>query len=159
QWCDRNGLKDEAQAHYAAVVRLDPKRGAAWKKLRYKKRGGRWMSDEQVKDEAEQRKADKVWVPKLERWDDQLHTRKRAEAEQAIAGITAPRAVPTVYAVLGRGGAGDQLVAVQLLGQIEGPVATKALVALAVYGRSQEVHRRATETLRQRNPADYVEIL
>src|SRR5947209_9884401 len=32
QWCNQSGLKEQAQAHYNAVVRLDPKREAAWRK-------------------------------------------------------------------------------------------------------------------------------
>ena len=46
QWCDKNGLKDQATAHYQAVLRLDPGRDAVWKKLGYKKHDGRWAKPE-----------------------------------------------------------------------------------------------------------------
>ena len=35
EWCEENGLKAEAKAHFAAVVRLNPAREEAWKKLGY----------------------------------------------------------------------------------------------------------------------------
>src|SRR5262245_66292882 len=55
-WCELNGLQPEAFVHYTAVVMLDPKRDAAWRKLGFKKHHGRWMTDEQIAGEAEQSK-------------------------------------------------------------------------------------------------------
>ena len=55
-WCDQNGLKAQAVAHYHAVLRLDPRREAAWKHLGFKRSGGRWVKPEQqaaAKHEAE----------------------------------------------------------------------------------------------------------
>src|SRR3954468_13545191 len=71
-WCDRQGLKPEAIAHYTAVTRLDPGRVDAWKRLGCQKHRGRWMRPEQIVAEiaeAEaQRRADLRWHPLLERW-------------------------------------------------------------------------------------------
>ena len=36
-WCEEHGLKAEAYVRYTEVVRLDPRREAAWRKLGYKK--------------------------------------------------------------------------------------------------------------------------
>jgi hypothetical protein len=47
-WCEEIGLAPEAKAHLATVVRLDPTREAAWKRLGYKRVGGRWMTDTQI---------------------------------------------------------------------------------------------------------------
>ena len=67
-----HGLKDQATAHFTAVIRLDPSREAAWKRLGYKKHGGRWVTDAQVaaeKAEADaQKHADRTWKPLLERY-------------------------------------------------------------------------------------------
>ena len=41
-WCDEHGLKEQAKAHLTAVIRLDPSREAAWKKLGYRRYDGRW---------------------------------------------------------------------------------------------------------------------
>jgi hypothetical protein len=163
-WCERAGLKAEATAHLTAVTRLDPKREAAWKRLGFKRHDGRWMADEQVaaaKAEAEaQAKANKRWVPLLEKWRGGLTDKsKRAEAEAALAGVDDPRAVPSICKVLGLGGPSDQVRAVQLLGQIDARAASRALAVLAVLGKSAEVRRSATETLKRRDPREWTDLL
>src|SRR2546421_212392 len=71
-WCEEHGLKAEAMAHLSTVVRLDPGREAAWKRLGCKKHNGRWVTEAQLvaeKTEAEaQRQADKTWRPRLAKW-------------------------------------------------------------------------------------------
>src|SRR2546421_71421 len=71
-WCEAHGLKAEASAHLAAVVRLDPARDAAWKRLGCKKVNGRWLTEAQIAaDKAEaaaQKKADRHWKLLLARW-------------------------------------------------------------------------------------------
>ena len=62
-WCEEHGLKAEAYVHYAAVVRLDPRREAAWRKLGYRKYGNRWMTEAQIAEAEDQKKADRVWAP------------------------------------------------------------------------------------------------
>ena len=164
-WCEEAGLKAEATAHLAAVVRLDPKRESAWRRLGYKKqKDGHWATDEQVaaaKADAEaQRKADRRWRPLLEKWKGQLATReKRAEAEDQLAGVTDPRAVPSIWRVFAAGKEADQLRAVQLLGQVDAPKATQGLAVLAVAAPSAEVRKAATETLRRRDPREFLGML
>ena len=51
-WCEENGLPEQAVAHLRQVVRLDPKRENAWKRLGYKKQtNGRWVSAAQLAQE------------------------------------------------------------------------------------------------------------
>lgn len=159
-WCEQNGLEAEAEVHLTNVVRLDPGRDAAWKKLGYRKHHGKWMSDDQINDEAEQTKADRAWTKTLDHWHKYIHGGKhQIEAETALAEITDRRAVPAVYREFGVGSEADQAIAVQILGQIDDRKATKALASLAVYGASPQVRRIATETLRQRDEADYFGLL
>jgi len=159
-WCERNGLKPEALVHLGAVIKLDPKRSAAWEKLGFAKRNGRWVTPEQVADEAEQKKADVAWIAKLRKLHGSIHGGpKQAAAEAAMAAIDDPRAAPAIYYVFGRRGPIDQLIAVQLLGQVGDPKASKGLAVLAVYGASAEVRARATQTLRQREPDQYLGLL
>lgn len=159
-WCEQNGLPGEAFAHYATVVRLNPARDAAWKKLGYRKHGGRWMTDEQVADEAVQKEADKVWGAKLKKIHKDVHGgKKQAEAREELSRVEDPRAVPSVYREFAAGGAADQVIAVQVLGQIDSPDASKVLAIMAVYGKSPEVRRRATETLRHRKADEYLALL
>ena len=41
-WCEENGLKGEAIAHFTTAVHLDPSREASWRHLGYVKHNGRW---------------------------------------------------------------------------------------------------------------------
>lgn len=160
-WCEQHGLKAEAVAHLTAVTRHDPGREAAWKRLGYKRHGRRWVTDAQFaseKADAEaQKKADKTWKPLLTKWRGWLgETRRRGDAEAALDGVNDPRAVPSVWAVFGRGNDAQQALAVQMLGRIDAPDATRALALLSVYSGSAEVRRAATETLKSRDLRDIV---
>lgn len=160
-WCEDHDLKPEAAAHLTAVTRLDPKREAAWKRLGYKKHDGRWMTDGQIAaekaDRKAQAKADAHWRPLLETWKTMLSdARTQAEAEAALAGVTDPRAVPSVWKVFAHGDAADQRLAVQVLGQIDSRSSSRSLAHLAVFSPSPEVRRIASESLRHRDWRDFV---
>ena len=104
----------------AAVVRLNPSREEAWKKLGYQKPKGRWTTADlaaAVAAEADhQRKADAHWRPLLEKWNGGLARKsKREEAEAALAKVHDPRAVPSIWKVFVMGGPADQERAVRLL--------------------------------------------
>jgi hypothetical protein len=163
-WCEEKGLRAEAMAHLAAVVRLDPAREAAWKRMGYKKHDGRWMTEGQVaaeRAEAEaQKHANKFWLPLLAKWRGWLGEKaRRAEAERVLGEITDPRAVPAVWTTFATGTAAQQDVAVRVLGQIDSPDSSLRLAAMAVFGRSAEVRRSATETLKRRDPREFVGFL
>ena len=160
EWCEQNGLEAEAFVHYAAVVQLDPNRAAAWRKLGYKKHQGRWMTDAQIADDEEQTKANKAWGLRLKKIHKDIHRGPRVDEARAEAeAITDPRAVQAVYREFGARGPKDQTIAVQLLGQIDSPLSSKVLALMAIYGKTPDVRRRATETLRRRNPDDYLPLL
>ena len=160
-WCDEHGLKEQSRAHLTAVIRIDPSREHAWKRLGYKKHEGRWATDAQLareKAEAEaQKQADKAWRPLIDRYKSMLdQPSRREEAEAALAEVTDPRAVPAILHAFGKGREGDQLRAVQLLGQVDSPSASRSLAGLAVLSKSPEVRRVAVETLKRRDPRDFV---
>ena len=163
-WCESRGLDAEATAHFTAVTRLDPGREAAWKRLGYKKHDGRWMTDAQLAaqkaETGAQKAADRRWTAALEKCKAALsRPDKRAGAEATLTGIIDPRAVPAIWRVLASGGASDQAHAAQVLGQIDGPTASKALATLAIRGKSAEVRRAAGETLVRRDPREFVGFL
>ncbi|WP_435008480.1 polymorphic toxin-type HINT domain-containing protein [Tundrisphaera lichenicola] len=162
-WAEDRGLKEQARAHFTAVTRLDPTRENAWRRLGFKKQGRRWVTDAQLlaeKAEAEaQKQADKDWKARIDRYRAMLdQPSKRDEAEAALLAITDPRAVPSVVGSFVSGRHTDPLRAVQLLGQIDSPSASRAMAALAVFDRSAEVRRVAVETLRWRDPRDFVRL-
>ncbi len=61
-----------------------------------------------------------------------------------------------ILAMMVRGSERSRLAAVQMLGQIDGPTASNALAALAIFNPSPEVRARATETLARRDPRDVI---
>ncbi len=161
-WCEDHGLNAEAKAHLAAVVRLEPSREAAWKRLGCKKHHGRWMTQEQIDtaiaEEKAQDRADKTWGPKLARLKDDLKVAaRRADAEREIAKIDAPRAVPTVWRLFAHGSAADQARAVQIFAQTDAVAASQALAMLAVFGQTDGVRRAATESLVWRDRREFLD--
>ena len=165
-WCGRNGLKVEESAHLRAVVRLEPGREAAWKRLGYRKEKGRWVSDEQLAaDRAEahaQRQADHKWRPLLEKaWAhrNDRSPERREEAQATLASIHDSRAVPVVWSIFGRGDSARQAEAVNILSRIDGPAASRALAVLAVFGRDAEVRRASSETLPRRDAREFADLL
>ena len=162
-WCEEHGMNDLAYVHFAEVARLDPKRDAAWRKLGFKKSGARWTTDEQIALEHEQKKAEKEWAPRLKKLHKDIHgtngAKKREIALAAVTGISDPRAILPVYREFGGGGQIDQVILVQVLGQVDKPLSSKVLAMLAVYGKTPDVRRRATETLRGRSAEDFLDLL
>ena len=105
-WCDENGLKERAMAHYSTVIRFDPSRETAWKHLGYKKQGRRWVKPEDLAAEkleaARQKQADKFWGQTLEKLRVELLSKdaaKRAHGEEALKQVTDPRAVPMILRI------------------------------------------------------------
>ncbi len=163
-WAEEHGLKEQARAHLTAVTRLDPKREQAWKKLGYKKHEGRWVTDAQLaaeKAEAEAQKlADKKWKPLLEKYKAMLdQPSKRDEAENALAEITDPRAVPMIVSTFAKDRPKDQLRAIQLLSQIDSPLASKTLAYLGLFASSAEAKKVSIEILRNRDAREYMGLL
>ena len=64
-----------------------------------------------------------------------------------------------IMRVFGTGSERMQLVAVELLSQIDGPAASFWLAVLAVDNPSAEVRQRASEALRRRDPRDVIGLL
>jgi hypothetical protein len=165
-WCEQNGLKAQATAHFQRVIRLDPRREAAWRHLGFKRSGGHWVKPELVAAARaraqEQQKADRRWKPILERYRAGLLSRspeRRAEAEQALANLNEPDAVPMVWAIFGRAQPALQRAAVQVIGQIDDAAASRALVLLSVFGGSPKVRGQAIATLRRRDAREFASML
>ncbi|MEW4569640.1 polymorphic toxin-type HINT domain-containing protein [Tautonia sp. JC769] len=163
-WCEQKGLADEATAHFTAVTRLDPRREAAWKRLGYVKKDGRWMTSAQIaasQAEADARAAVEArWGPLLAQWAAQLaDPAGRDEAITGLGSVDHPLLVPAVWSVLVAGPRADQPVAVQVLGQIDARDASRALAQLAAFSDDAEVRRLATETLKRRDAREWADAL
>jgi hypothetical protein len=164
EWCAENGLDAQAKAHLAAVIRLNPNREDAWKKLGFHKSKGQWITIERSEaehDEAElQRKADGHWRPLLEKWRNGLARKsKRAESEAALFKLQDARAVPSIWRVFALGGPADQELAVRLLSQIDASAASRALASLAMMGLKEGVRAHAADALVKRDPREFAGVL
>jgi hypothetical protein len=162
-WCLENGLKDEAMVHYFGVTRLDPSRDIAWIKLGYKKHKDRWVKPDdlaaQKLESDRQKRADSQWKPRLEKLRDAIESSvetRRLKAERELYKVTDPRAVPMIWKTFSNGNEKMQLLAVELLAQIEGPTASFWLAVLAVDKSSAEVRSRAARALAHRDPRDVI---
>jgi Pretoxin HINT domain len=160
-WCDQKGLKAQAATHYEQVIQLDPTRETAWKHLGFKKQGNRWVKPDlaaAAKQEVErQKQADKHWKPIVEKLRDDLKSKdaaRRARAERALADIDDPRAVPMIWRLLVAGADGSPMAAIATLNHIDGPSASNALAALAIFSPRADVQRLAAESLIRRDLRD-----
>jgi hypothetical protein len=158
-WSDEAGLVAEARVHYRAVVRLDPAREEAWKKLGARKQAGQWVIPDRLaaeKTDAEaRRKAESHWRPLLVKWKTWLkQTTRQAEVEAAFREMTDPMAVGSIVKVFGPGGPEDLAMASRLLGQVDAPSAARGLAWLAVFGSTDAVRQSAVEALAGRDPRE-----
>jgi tetratricopeptide (TPR) repeat protein len=165
-WCEKKGLTAQALAHYNEVIRLDPSRADVWRHLGYRKHGNRWLKAEEIaaqeQEAGRQKVADKRWKPVLAKLRADLESAypaKVARAEQRLAEVTDPRAVPMIWAHFVRGSERRELTAVQILGQIDGSSAANCLAAMAVFSPRAEVREQATAALTRYDPRETVEAL
>ena len=162
-WCEEHRLKDLAFVHLGEVISLDPSRDAAWRKLGFKKQGNRWMSEAELAEDQELKKADKRWGPILKTVHKDIHgtngKARRVAAEAEFDKIKDPTAVVPAYREFAGGGETDHWLLIDFLSRIEGPASSKVMALVAVYGKTKEIRRSATEELRTRKSDEYLELL
>ncbi len=164
-WCEKDGLKAEATAHFTVVTQIAPRRTEAWKKLRCELYRGRWLDAGQVAaeraDAEAQKKADRHWEPILSRWkkDLVLDSPQRQAAVAALSEITDTRAVPSIQRVLGHGNQVQQEMAVQMFSRIECPASSHALGVMSLIDRWPRVRTVAIRELKRRDPRDFIEAM
>lgn len=166
-WCEEKGLERPMVAHLRRVVQLDPGRDGAWRRLGYKKVGGRWIDPDAeaartVARDAQER-SDKEWRPRLEKLRNGLTSRdkaRQAESASDLAAITDPRAVPMLWQVFVKGGnERRQRVAIDVLSRIEAPSASAALAMIAVFSPHAPLRSDAAALLQNRDPREYASLL
>ncbi|HWE40407.1 MAG TPA: polymorphic toxin-type HINT domain-containing protein [Isosphaeraceae bacterium] len=165
-WCEKNGLKAEATAHFYAATREGRHRVEAWHHLGFHRWEGRWVSDAQLAaiqaETTAQYAADKRWTPLLKKWRAELRGRGetlRSKAASALEEVDDPRAVAAIWRVFGGGDPEDLRTATRMLARIETPKSTRILSALAVQCDLVDVRDDAIAALDRREPGDYAEAL
>lgn len=118
-WCTENRLNEQADHHWQRLLKIDPADQQARESLDYQRHGNRWMTREQIMQERglvmyrgryrtpqdialreAQEQAEKVeadWYGTLKNYRNWLtNPRRSREAEEGIAQITDPHAVPAL---------------------------------------------------------------
>lgn len=163
-WCEKNGLKLEAIAHFTTAIHLDPARETSWKRLGYVKHNNRWMTKEQIEtakeDERIQFKADRYWESTLRKLSNQLgDKRRRGEAERLLAEIADPRAVPSILKVFSDTHPSVQRRRVQLLSQISSQSSASAVAKIAISTDDDATRSLAIAALSRRDPREFGKLL
>lgn len=103
---------------------------------------------------------DREWEARLRRAKVWLGKRsKRAEAIEALAGVSDPSAVRSVWRVFVADAVPNHQVAVMLLGQIDSRAASRGLALIAALGQPAAARQAAIETLRRRDPMEFADVL
>ena len=176
EWCGTAGLEQEREFHLRHAIQLDADHEAARKALGYyrgkdgwinptetmKQRGmvrfqGSWRLPQEVAlmtEAAEREEKEIHWRAQLRQWKSWLTRRREmaADAIQKIQSISDPYAAPALVELLNDDKESQQLrlLALEVLGGLEHPAATDALIFHSVHNANEVIRDRAIEWLRQR---------
>lgn len=160
---DRDGLKDQARAHYTRVVELDPDHAEARAELGFVRVDDVWLSREEVagsrRRAAAAAEAMKEWRPRLEKIRTRLEarserTRKTAEAE--VMAIQDPAAILPLEAAFAGHSEQTALLLLDALTGMSSLEASQALARQAVFAAWPTVRELAAERLKGRAWETYV---
>lgn len=140
KWCEKHGLTEQARAHRAAVLSINPNHAAAREKLGFVLVGGQWVHKTDIATVKElslqMRKDWEAWQPKIASIRDGLHSRNaqhRAAAAERLKAIDDPSAISAIELILGYDSEDLAEAAVTSLGKFDTPEASAALARLSVY--------------------------
>lgn len=106
------------------------------------------------------RPVDREWEARLRRYKAWLGQKsRRGEAIDALAGVSDPSAVRSVWRVFVADAVPNHRVVVMLLGQIDSRPASRGLALIATRGKPAAARQAAIETLRRRDPMEFADVL
>jgi hypothetical protein len=178
-WCEGQKLSGPAEMEFRAAVELDPHFGAAQQKLGKIFYQDRWLTQEEIRSiqglvqykgqwmtaqrKAELEAADIVqaggasWTRRLTALRQKLlgnNEAARVEAEEALGRIKEQAAVKPLIRVFGNDPAEIRLLTAGVIGGIEGPDASKALIEMILTEPDREVRQRVMDILIRRKDGD-----
>lgn len=123
----------------------------------YRRYNGRWLSEQEIKSlekKEEQNKAVKGWYAKIKRWGSWLGGPRSDEAQEAIAAINEPAAVPALADALVKDRRRPaQMFYIEALFRLNTPDANKALVYNALENDDAEIRLACLDFLKRRKDA------
>lgn len=164
-WCRRQKLAAQEQAHLARVLEHDAEHDAARARLGFVRSGQTWVRRAEIEEAsrlaAAERDALAKWTPRLAGLADDLVSetpRRRAAGERRLEEIDDPAAVGALERV-SVAGERPAMCIVEKLAQLPGEAATESLARHAVFAPWPAVRRAAAEYLGERSEDAYVPLL
>ncbi len=173
-WCEQNGLKDLARAHYEAAVERDRYFEPAHKKLGHVQRGSQWFSLDELRqmqglvkykgrwvteearakrEESAQLSASQTtWVRRIRLLRQAIvggTSDRRREAEAEIMQIHDAEAVYPLLRVLGSDDVPMRTLLAHVLGTIPGKESNRALVDMLLVEPEDEVRNLVLDRIRE----------
>ncbi|HEX5103971.1 MAG TPA: polymorphic toxin-type HINT domain-containing protein [Pirellulaceae bacterium] len=163
EWCREHELADQARAHLTRVIDLNPDHALARAHLGFVRQNGGWVSSAEINRDATQESARqaalRVWQPRIAaiRKDLEHRSQERREfAQNRLAEIVDPAAVPAIEAVFADASEDVAVHALDALAKISDPEASLALARFAAYSPGQTVREAAAKRLGKRELESYV---
>ena len=161
RWCERAGLTEEAQTHWHAVLKLNPRSIEARNKLGLAYYHNRFVPAAEVErfdaDLKQQQEDYLKWKDRFSKLRSQIESKQTAEtALQELREIRDPAAIAAMEAVFAQGKTAAAKAAIDSLSHMRDPQATQALVRFALFSRSVEVRQAAAKALSSRSLYAYV---
>ena len=178
-WCRKRALSTLRRFHLRKVLTFDPDHAQARRGLGYARskeghwietrewmtnqgylyHGGKWKTLQQTQLEDARREAElaeKEWIRRVKKWRSWIGGRKQDEAVKLFQEITdSDAAVALADALSDDSNVNMRVVYVRLLGQLESPVGTRALMDAALNDKSEAVRDECLKEL-QTDGSSYV---
>lgn len=162
-WCKHEGLLDQQRAHLTRVLEMNADEPTARAGLGFKRVGSEWISSEDEKRSVAEEKTRSeslaAWKSTLERIVkslDSTSVNRRAHAEEQIAAIRDPKAIPAIESILATHSAPAAQWAVRTLAAMSDPQAALALSRIGVETKWKAVRVAAATALKDRPREQFI---
>ena len=163
-WCKKQGLANQEQAHLHAALLLEKDRNNAdiLARLGYRVVGGVWLSRDDLRD---WHRINQQTTAALKRWETKLKTiasglsgsaRQRELAVKQLREIAEPASIPAIELALTGQSEEAALAVIAAFQRIDGPEAAVALAKQAIFSSSPDVRTGAIVSLKARNLDHFV---
>ena len=176
RWCRKNGLEEEAQFHWSALLTFDPNNNEALRALGVRWFAGRLMTKSEIAAAKEQirqwQEATKAYAPQVARWERLLAAGDLKSRDKALGEIRALcdlHVIPALEEITldRRLTTNDKFERSQQISEafltalnaMPEQAATASLVRHAVFAPLESIRNKSMASLRQRPLHDFVPML
>lgn len=154
RWCKRARLSERERFHWQNVIAVDRNHKEARARLDLREFRGQLMTREEIREwktaVARYERAQKKWDPELNRLHREIEAspiKSESEAWNRLAEIDDFEATPSLEKLARRASPAIQLHVIEVIGSIEGSLASDALVRLSLDLPDEVVRSKAAEIL------------